>query len=187
LVTNCPGVIKLGEASTERGGDRRLDESWETNYREVQIGELPAGGFVAYATHRHSTGCQYVGGDHVVSLVGEVPTLEYGTAYAQWAEVMEAEAYQYLEFIADRLPKKVGHSLRFAAGVAHGLAPHVQRRRAWVSALRGLGVQGDVSRITISVRTATVKAALRLGWQPNVAKPKCWEGLPAGVVEISLL
>ena len=145
---------------------------------------MPVGGFVAYATYRHSTGCQYVGGDYVVPLAGEVPVLEYGSAYARWAERMEAEAYQYLNRLAT--DKKVRRSLRFAAGVAHSLAPHDQRRKAWVGVLRALGVHGDVSRIIGSVRTATCKAALRLGWQSSVAKPEYWEGLPAGVVEISL-
>lgn len=186
LITNCPEAITLGEQSTEQGGDRRRDESWETNYRNVRIGELPMGGFVAYATYRHSTGCQYVGGDYVVPLAGEVPVLEYGSAYARWAEAMEEEAYAFLASTAEGCAKKVQHSLRFAAGVAHGLAPHDQRRRAWVSALRGLGVSGDVSRIIGSVRTATCKAALRLGWEPSVAKPDYWGGLPCGVVEIPL-
>jgi len=187
LITNCPEAVSLGEFTTERGGDHRLDESWETNYREVRIGEVPAeGGFVAYATYRHSTGCQYSGGDYVVSLAGEVPVLEYGSAYARWAEAMEEEAYAFLASKAEGCVKKVQHSLRFAAGVAHSLAPHDQRRRAWVSVLRGLGVREGVSRIIGSVRTATVKAALRLGWKPSVAKPEHWEGLPSGIVEIPL-
>lgn len=185
LVTNVPSAIVLGETTTERGGDRRRDESWETSYRQVGLGEV-GDGFVAYAANRHSTGCQYVGGDYVVPLAGEVPVLEYGTAYARWAEAMEAEAYEYLERYSQPAGKKVSHSLAFAAGVAHDLAPHAQRRRAWVSVLRALGVREDVGRITGSVRTATVKAALRLGWQPSVAKPQYWEGLPAGVIEISL-
>ena len=184
LITNVPETVTIGEVTTERGGDRRLDESWETSYREVRIGEVPVGGFVAYATYRHSTGCQYVGGDYVVPLAGEVPVLEYGSAYARWAERMEAEAYQYLDHLAT--DKKVRRSLRFAAGVAHSLAPHDQRRKAWVGVLRALGVHGDVSRIIGSVRTATCKAALRLGWQSSEAKPEYWEGLPTGVVEISL-
>lgn len=186
LITNVPWAITLGEQSTENGGDRRRDESWETSYRNVQVGELPAGGFVAYATYRHSTGCQYVGGDYIVPLAGEVPVLEYGSAYARWAEVMEEEAYAFLASKAEGCAKKVQHSLRFAAGMAHSLAPHDQRRLAWVSALRGLGVREDVSRIIGSVRTATCKAALRLGWKPSVAKPDYWEGLPSGVVEIPL-
>ena len=185
LVTNVPSAIALGETATERGGDRRRDESWETSYRNVQLGDV-GDGFVAYAANRHSTGCQYSGGDYVVPLAGEVPVLDYGTAYARWAEAMEAEAYEYLDGYSRQADKKVRHSLAFAAGVAHSLARHDQRRKAWVSVLRALGVHGDVSRIIGSVRTATCKAALRLGWKPSVAKPEYWEGLPAGVVEISL-
>lgn len=186
LITNVPEAVALGEQSTERGGNRRLDENWETSYREVRIGEVPAGGFVAYATYRHSTGCKYAGGDYIVPLAGEVPVLEYGSAYARWAEAMEEEAYAFLASKVESCAKKVQNSFRFAAGKAHSFAPHDQRRRAWVSALRGLGVREDVSRIIGSVRTATCKAALRLGWKPSIAKPEHWEGLPSGIVEISL-
>lgn len=187
LITNCPEVVSLGEQSNENGGDRRRDESWETSYRNVRIGEVPEGGFVAYATFCRSTGCQYTRGGYVVALAGEVPVLEYGSAYARWAEAMNEEAYAFLTSKAEGYAKKVQHSLRFAAGVAQSFAPHDQRRRAWASALRGLGVSDDVSRIIGSVRTATCKAALRLGWQPSVAKPEFWEGLPSGIVEIPLV
>jgi hypothetical protein len=186
LVTNVPEAITLGAMTTERGGDPRLDESWETSYRNVCIGEVPEGGFVAYAMYRHSTGCEYVGGNYTVPITGNVPVLEYGSAYARWAEAMEGEAYAFLVSRAEGCTKKVQQSLRFGAGVAHCFAPHDQRRRAWVSALRGLGVKGDVSGIIRSVRTATVKAAITLGWKPTVAKPAYWEGLPSGIVEIPL-
>jgi hypothetical protein len=188
LITNVPGAVSLGETTTENGGDRRLDERWETSYRTVRIGELPSGGFVAYATKRSTSGSQFSGGDYVVALGGEAPFLDYGTAFARWASELEGEAYAFLSAKAERCTNKVQRSLRFGAGVAHSLAPHDQRRRAWVSALRGLGVgeHGDVRRIVRSVRTATVKAALRLGWKPSVAPPKYWEGLPTGVVEVPL-
>jgi hypothetical protein len=186
LITNAPEVVILGETTTEHGGDHRRDVSWETSYRQVLLGNLPTGGFVAYSTNRHSTGCQHSGGDYVVPLAGEVPVFDFGTAFAGWAEAMEEEAYAFLASKAEGCGKKVVHSLRFAAGVAHCFAPHDQRRKAWVSALRGLGVHGDLGRVIVSVRTATAKAALRLGWEPSVAKPDYWEGLPPGVVEIAL-
>jgi len=185
LVTTSPGAITLGEKYTEGGGDSRCDERWETIYRHVEIVSPMVGmvGFVAYATNRHSTGCQYSGGDYVVPLVGEVPILDFGTSYACWAERMEIEAYDYLDHLAT--DKKVRRSLRFAVGMAHSFAQHEERRKAWISVLRTLGVR-DVSRIIGSIRTATCKAALRLGWKPSVARPTYWAGLPVGVVEVSL-
>ncbi|MFA7314647.1 MAG: hypothetical protein WC025_01800 [Candidatus Magasanikbacteria bacterium] len=184
LITNVPRSIVLGEVSIESGGDPRWDSSWETSYRNVRVNKVGSG-FVAYATKRSSTGCQYSGGDYVVQLAGEeVPVLDYGSAYALWAEKTKTEAYKYL--LSAAADKKVLHSLAFASGVAHSYAPHDQRRRAWVEVLCALGVHEDVSRIIGSVRTATCKAALRLGWQPSVSKPVFWKGLPAGVVEITL-
>ncbi len=186
LITNVPEAVRLGEATTERESNSREDWRWETTWQNIQLGEV-GDGFVAYATLRSSTGCQVVDGRHIVVLAGEVPVLEYGTAYQQWAEQMEGEAYEHLAWCAQQADKKVRHSLDFAAGMAAcGFAPHDQRRKAWVATLRGLGVEGDLSRIIGSVRTATVKAALALGWQPSLPKPRYWKGLPAGVVEIAL-
>ena len=188
LVTNVPGVISLGEATTKRGGSWRDDEYWETSYRRLQFQkELGEGEFIAYAANHWNSACDgHANGERISVLAGELPTLSYGTAYAQWAEAMEKEAYSFLASRASGCAKKVRHTLAFAAGAAHLCAPYDQRRKAWVAALRGLGVHEDVSRITGSVRTATVKAALRLGWQPSTPKPTYWMGYPEGVVEIAL-
>lgn len=185
LITSAPNAIRLGEVIVERGGDRRCDESWETSWRQVRIEEAH-NGFVAYATDRSSTGCRYSGGQYIVPIIGQVPVLEYGTAYARWAETMDEEAYNFLDWLAEYANHATRRSLRFAAGRAHPYARHDQRREAWKAALRGLGVEGDVSRITGSVRTATVKAALRLDWEPSAPKPQYWQGLPKGIVEIAL-
>lgn len=184
LVTNCPGAVALGEVTTERGGDRRRDESWETSFRTIRIGQVPEGGFVAYATTRTSTGCKFSGGDYLVPLEGEVPVLQYGTAYAQWAEQMDEEAYRFLVRFVEGHGRDL-HTLRFATGRACSTAPHAHRRGAWKKFV--LSVWGPEGlRLLRSVRTATVKVALMLGWKPSIPQPERWEGLPEGVVEIAL-
>ena len=187
IITNIPEKISLGDISTESGANHQLDESWVTTYRSIRLGEIGSG-FVAYTTNRHSTGCQYAGGEYVVTIAGEMPILEFGTAYADWAKVLEDEAYEYLCGISKQRNAKIRHSLAFAAGFAHRYAPHDLRRSAWRSVLRRLGIHHhrDLSKISYSVRTATAKAALRLGWKPSVAVPAYWNGYPNGVVEIAL-
>ena len=189
LVTNIPGAITLGEISTECGGDWRLDERSEETFRQVQIGQqLVDGtdGFVAYATFRESSSGHGGETECLVPLLGEVPVLHYDAAYLGWAEAQEGEAYAFLQKVAEGSTKKVRRSLAFAAGWANAWAPHEQRCLAWRAALIGLGYSGELSRIVGSVRTATVKAALCLGWQPSVQPPKYWRGLPEGVYVIDL-
>lgn len=195
ILTNRPEAVVVGpmgpQKAVPQGEIHRVHGS--THYRweaKVQIAEELLGdeGFVACLLHdtRDHCGTRYMEG--LEPLAGWPVTEEYlffGSAYALWAEEKEREAYAFLEGLAAGKTRKTHHALEFAAGYGCGFQPHSQRRAAWEAVLRGLGFHGDVAPVVKSVRTATVKAALRLGWQPSEPAPAFWEGLPQGVVELT--
>ena len=183
LVTDRPEAIVTGPACEERGRDDRQDTRWVECVREVRIGEIGAG-FVALRTTRRSSGCDYSGGELLLPLVGQPPELSFGGAYQAWCADVEPDARHFLVSLASS--RRVRRMVEFAAGAAHAFAPHAQRRNAWRCALRALGARGHLDSVVRSVRTATTKSAIRLGWQPPVPQPTFWAGLPRGVVAVPL-
>lgn len=187
IVTNRPEAVNIGETSEEK--ERGDDELFGSNTIQdvwVDPEKLGDDGFIATIEKWHWNHCGHRFGVTVKKLAGrEVSESEFffGSAYAEWAELMEDEAVEYLFSLGENKSRRVRHSLLFAAGRAHGFAPHEERRRAWGTALRGLGLKGQKARVG-SIRTAPVRAAQALGWKPSVPQPEYWEGLPEGVTEV---
>lgn len=197
ILTNRPEAVRVSAFGPEMQDYRDARDASGSGpvyrFAEVEIDEtvLRDGDFVAIRKVRHNSDCR---GNHYGETITHVAGREvskkdfdFGTAYAEWAEYYEREALNYLRALAADKPRRVKHSLEFAAlGGSSGMAPHAQRREAWRAALKGCGLKGEtVSRTANgSVRTATVKAGLRLGWKPSVPAPKFWEGLPTGVTEV---
>lgn len=194
ILTNRPEAVQLGAFGPEMQESHQARDArgWYSYRRFAEVGVdetlLGEGDFVAISEYTHFESCGTYNHTRVKHVAGrEVGETDFsfGTAYAEWAEAHEHEALEHLREFAANKPRKVQHSLEFAAGAAHPCSPFEQRRKAWRAVLRAFGVRGDLSKVVASVRTATVKTALRLGWQPSVPAPKFWQGLPSGVVELT--
>lgn len=197
VLTTRPEAVKLGQL----GGKchHYLDEvhrvhgsvSYEQIFLlEVDESRLLPNDFVAVLSHvRDQSGGKTAIKEFVEeTLFGrEVrdEDLFFGSAYADWARRLEPEAYSFLEEKVSDHPTRLKRTLRFASGRAHDCAPHYHRLRAWKVVLRVLGASGDLSKIVRSARTATAKAALRLGWEPSEPQPEYWEEFPEGVVKLA--
>lgn len=187
LLTNDPAAIELGALATKSEGNWRERQGYTETTQTVRVSNPEKPGlFLATVKAIDHSEARFSGAKLEV-LIGDCPYLSFGHAYAAWAEEMSDEAYAFLAGATRTASRRLKQSLRFATGMAHSYAPHAQRRQAWRYVLRSLGADPTtVERIVKSVRTATCKTALRLGWRPSLPVPAYWEGLPRGIVEIAL-